>query len=181
MDSGIALSPKAPEPRRDGSASPTAGKRAALDGETGESAVPMAKKPRFERSDFGRVAEIVLVLAAMGRMRGGRDPTEAELGLMMEAREKLASVCATLAPEDIVAGDAIGRVIEDLGLNGKPKDQRLGFTVPKLSIAEKLTFAKRKVWFSLNFFVFSTACYVLFYWVDGVVIFQGFLDHVVAT
>ncbi|XP_048130491.1 uncharacterized protein LOC115742836 [Rhodamnia argentea] len=145
MDSGIALSPEAPEPRADGSASPTGEKRGALDGGTGGSAVPTAKKPRFGRADFGRVAEIVLVLAAMGRMRGGRDPTEAELGLMMEAREKLASVCATLAPEDIVAGDAIGRVIEDLGLNGKPKEQRLGYTVPKLSIAEKLTFAKRKM------------------------------------
>ncbi|XP_056163930.1 uncharacterized protein LOC115666572 [Syzygium oleosum] len=147
MDSAIALSPEAPEPpRADGpAASPAGQKRGALDGGSGEAAVPAAKKPRFERAEFGRVAEIVLVLAAMGRMRGGRDPTEAELGLMAEAREKLASACATLAPEDIVAGDAVGRVIEDLGLNGKPKDQRLGYTVPKSSIAEKLTFAKRKM------------------------------------
>lgn len=153
MDSAIALSPEAPEPpRADGpAASPAGQKRGAPDGGSGEAAVPAAKKPRLERAEFARVAEIVLVLAAMGRMRGGRDPTEAELGLMAEAREKLASACATLAPEDIVAGDAVGRVIEDLGLNGKPKDQRLGYTVPKSSIAEKLTFAKRKVRFSLNF------------------------------
>lgn len=137
MDSGIALS-------ADGSASPPQ-KRGTPDGGAGGSAAPAAKRTRFEGAEFGRVAEIVLVLAAMGRMRGGRDPTEAEIGLMMEAREKLASACAALAPEDIVAGDAVGRVVEDLGLNGKHKDQRSAYAVPKLSIAEKLTFTKRKM------------------------------------
>ncbi|KAF8017422.1 hypothetical protein BT93_H2559 [Corymbia citriodora subsp. variegata] len=146
MDSAIALPPEAPEPRADGSASPAGHKRGPPDGAgAGESAAPAGKRPRFEQADFGRVAEIVLVLAAMGRMRGGRDPTEAEIGLMLEAREKLASVCATLVPGDIVASDAVGRVIEDLGLNGKPKDQRSGSPVPKLSIAEKLTSTKRKM------------------------------------
>ncbi|KAI4306158.1 hypothetical protein L6164_029459 [Bauhinia variegata] len=92
-----------------------------------------------------RVAEIVLVLSTMAAMRGGRKPTEVENELMMEARAKLADLCQELAPKDIVAREAIGTVIEDLGLNGKIKDQRLGFRAPKISIAERFSHAKGKM------------------------------------
>lgn len=96
--------------------------------------------------ELKRVAEIVLVLSAMSRMRGGgKGPTEAEVELMAEARAKLAEACAALAPKDVVGREAIGAVIEDLGLNGKLKDQRLGFRTPKLTIKEKFDNAKRKV------------------------------------
>ncbi|XP_031402142.1 uncharacterized protein LOC116211765 isoform X1 [Punica granatum] len=149
MDPEAAPSPKmeAPEPEiPEGVPSPGAGdKRRVSDGEDAEPTPPSPKKPRRGAGDLGRVAEIVLVLSAMGRMRGGRDPTEVELGLMAEAREKLAAICETLQPKDIVGRDAVGRVIEDLGLNGKARDQRLGFKVPKLSIAEKLAFTRRKM------------------------------------
>ncbi|CAA3027644.1 phd finger [Olea europaea subsp. europaea] len=90
-----------------------------------------------------KVAEMVLVLAAMGKMRGGSRTTEAEKDLMKEARERLVKVCEGFAPEDVFPRDAFGGVIEDMGLN-KLKEQRLGFRPPKLSIAEKLLISKRK-------------------------------------
>ncbi|KAG6689795.1 hypothetical protein I3843_11G190200 [Carya illinoinensis] len=101
--------------------------------------------------ELKRVAEIVLVLSTMARMRGGKSPTEAEVDLMAEARAKLAEACAALAPKDVVGREAIGTVIEDLGLNGKVKDQRLGFRAPKLTIKEKVDNAKRKMDESKNF------------------------------
>ncbi|CAL5390385.1 unnamed protein product [Camellia sinensis] len=107
--------------------------------ENGELGVPAAKKAR----NVKKVAEIVLVLAAMGKMRGGRSPTAAEKEMMVEAREKLVEVCEEFAPKDVFPRDAFGAVIEDLGLN-KLKEQRLGFRPPKVSIAEKLLFTKQK-------------------------------------
>lgn len=93
-----------------------------------------------------RVAEIVLVLSAMAKMRGGgRDPTDAELGLMAEAREGLVEICEGLAPKDIAGRDAIGAVIEDLGLNAKQKEMKLGFRMPRLTISERLSIAKKKI------------------------------------
>lgn len=92
-----------------------------------------------------RVAEIVLVLSTMAGMRGGKSPTEAEVNLMEEARAKLVEICQDLAPKDLVARDAIGTVIEDLGLNWKLKDQRLGFRGTRLSIKEKIALTKKKV------------------------------------
>nr|DAD32593.1 TPA_asm: hypothetical protein HUJ06_011444 [Nelumbo nucifera] len=49
-----------------------------------------------------RVAEIVLVLPALGKMRGGRSTTAVEKGLMAEAREKLVEMCEVLAPRDVL-------------------------------------------------------------------------------
>ncbi|GLU23835.1 hypothetical protein SLE2022_398110 [Rubroshorea leprosula] len=93
-----------------------------------------------------RVAEIVLLLSAMAKMRGGgRSPTDVELGLMTEARQKLVEICGELAPGDIVGRDAIGAVIEDLGLNAKLKEQRLGFRMPRLTILERFSIAKKKM------------------------------------
>ena len=95
-----------------------------------------------------RVAEIVLVLSTMATIRGGgKKPTEIEIRLMEEARIKLVELCEGLAPKDIVARDAIGAVIEDLGLHDKVKDQKLGFRVPRLTIAERFSQSRRKVWF----------------------------------
>lgn len=109
-----------------------------------------SKKPRLVcgtgGGDLKRVAEIVLVLSTMSNIRGGKKPTDLEVGLMAEARAKLVELCQGLAPKDIVARDAIGAVIEDLGLNGNLKDQRLGFLGPKLTIAERLSATKKKVW-----------------------------------
>ena len=53
--------------------------------------------------------------------------------------------------------DAIGAVIEDLGLNGKLKDQRLGYSA-KLTISYKRSLGQRKVCSSLQsdeFFCFE--------------------------
>ncbi|KZV56382.1 hypothetical protein F511_00379 [Dorcoceras hygrometricum] len=97
--------------------------------------------------DVKKVAEMVLVLAAMGKMRGGKGPTEAEKELMAEARHTLVKICQGFAPKDVFPRDAFGCLIDDLGLN-KLKEQKLGFRPPKISIAEKLLISKRKAVFS---------------------------------
>ncbi|XP_073309155.1 uncharacterized protein [Primulina huaijiensis] len=94
--------------------------------------------------DVKKVADMVLVLAAMGKMRGGKGPTEAEKDLMAEARDTLVKICQGFAPKDVFPRDAFGGLIDDLGLN-KLKEQRLGFRPPKISISEKLLISKRKM------------------------------------
>lgn len=116
---------------------------------------PPLKKPRFDE-EVNRVAEIVLVLSAMRKIRGGKNPTELEIELMVEAKSKLVDMCQEFTPNDIIGRDAIGAVIEDLGLNGKLKDQRLGFRAPKLTISEKLSLGKRKVFVSFFLLLFFT-------------------------
>ncbi|XP_048420174.1 protein piccolo isoform X1 [Pyrus x bretschneideri] len=114
----------------------------------GDLGTQLHKKPRLgpnSGKDLRRVAEIVLALSTMAKIRGGKKPTEPEIGLMGEARSKLVELCEGLAPKDIVGRDAIGAVIEDLGLNAMLKEQRLGFRGPKLTIAEKFLQTKRKV------------------------------------
>ncbi|XP_008227014.1 PREDICTED: uncharacterized protein LOC103326553 [Prunus mume] len=123
-------------------------KRPIQNGAEGELGTQFNKKPRLgpnSEKDLRRVAEIVLVLSTMAKIRGGKKPTEPEIGLMGEARSKLVELCEGLAPKDIVARDAIGAVIEDLGLNGKLKEQRLGFRGTKLTIAEKFSLTKKKM------------------------------------
>ncbi|CAL9221570.1 unnamed protein product [Arabidopsis halleri] len=105
---------------------------------------PPAKKQRFDE-ELNRVAEIVLVLSALGRMRGGETPSALELELMFEARSKLAGMCQEFVPKDIIRKDHVKAVIDDLGLNGKLKDHRLGFRAPKVTISEKLSLGKRKM------------------------------------
>ncbi|KFK35921.1 hypothetical protein AALP_AA4G053600 [Arabis alpina] len=105
---------------------------------------PPLKKARFDE-EVNRVAEIVLVLSALRKIRGGKNPTELELELMVEAKSKLVEMCQEFNPKDLIGRDAIGAVIEDLGLNCKVKDQRLGFRAPKLTISEKLSLGKRKM------------------------------------
>lgn len=140
---------------------------------------PAPKKARGEViGNTKKVAEMVLVLAALGKMRGGRVPTAAEREMMAEAREGLAQVCQSFAPKDVFPRDAFGAVMEDLGLN-KLKDQRLGFRPPKVSIAEKLLIAKEKVGqiFASFFFrgktrLYSSSTPVLFTFSTGNVYFD---------
>ncbi|XP_027940344.1 uncharacterized protein LOC114194370 [Vigna unguiculata] len=114
--------------------------------QNGDSDQRCAKKPKVDAdAELKRVAEIVLVLSTMATVRAGRKPSDAEVELMREARAKLAGLCQGLAPKDIVAREAIGTVIEDLGLHSKLKDQRLGFRTPKMSIAERYSHAKWKM------------------------------------
>ncbi|KAF2303820.1 hypothetical protein GH714_023612 [Hevea brasiliensis] len=120
-------------------------KRPVENGETEELGVRSTKKANCGAGEMQRVAEIVLVLSTMAGMRGGKSPTEAEVNLMAEARAKLVEICQDLAPKDLVARDAIGTVIEDLGLNWKLKDQRLGFRGTRLSIKEKISLSKKKM------------------------------------
>lgn len=127
--------------------SPAVGEKRGI--ENGDVSVP--KKQR-SGGELKRVAEIVLVLSAMGKMRGGgMNPTAAETGLMAEAREILAEMCEEMAPKDIVGREAIGNVIEELGLNSKLKEQRLGFRSAGMSISQKVLFTKMKVKKGLKF------------------------------
>lgn len=122
-------------------------KRAVENGEDCELEVPLSKKVKIDEvlsGDMKKVAEIVLVLAAMGKIRAGRSPTVAETEMMVEAREKLVDLCKGFAPKDVFPRDAFGTVIEDLGLS-KLREQKLGFRSPKMSIAEKLLLTKRKM------------------------------------
>ncbi|GAV85863.1 BAH domain-containing protein [Cephalotus follicularis] len=115
------------------------------DGGEGESVGPPVankKKGRRVEEEMRKVAEIVLVLSGLGRIRGGRVPTKAEVELMGEARARLAEMCEGLRPRDVVGKDEIEAVLEDLGLNGKLKP---GFLTSKLSVSDKFLLSKRKM------------------------------------
>lgn len=94
------------------------------------------------------VAEMLLVLSAMGKMRGGRSPTDVEKEMVEEARERLAEMCMKFAPKDVFPCDGFGGVIEELGLNKVKQKSIVGgdWQPPKMSITEKLMATKRKVW-----------------------------------
>ncbi|KAG8072161.1 hypothetical protein GUJ93_ZPchr0006g42927 [Zizania palustris] len=94
-----------------------------------------------------RVAEIVMVLAAAGEVRGGREPTAAERALAAEARERLAAVVSegAVRPKDLFPGEAVRAVVEDLGLNRARDPAAMGFRPPKASIADRLLLTKRKM------------------------------------
>ncbi|PUZ77381.1 hypothetical protein GQ55_1G366700 [Panicum hallii var. hallii] len=94
-----------------------------------------------------RVAEIVMVLAAAGEVRGGREPTAAERALAAEARERLAAAVAegSVRPKDLFPGEAVRAVVEDLGLNRAKDPAAMGFRPPKASIADRLMLTKRKM------------------------------------
>lgn len=91
-----------------------------------------------------KVAGIVLVLATVAEMRGGRKPTPVEVKMMVEAREKLAEICEEFAPKAVFPREAFGTIIEDLGLN-RLRETKLGIRPPKMSIAEKLELTKQKM------------------------------------
>uniref|UniRef100_A0A0A9CNZ9 PHD-type domain-containing protein n=1 Tax=Arundo donax TaxID=35708 RepID=A0A0A9CNZ9_ARUDO len=94
-----------------------------------------------------RVAEIVMVLAAAGEVRGGREPTAAERALVAEARERLAAAVAACAvrPKDLFPGEAVRAVVQDLDLNPAKDPAPMGFRPPKASIADRLILTKRKM------------------------------------
>ncbi|KAJ8431678.1 hypothetical protein Cgig2_007500 [Carnegiea gigantea] len=102
------------------------------------------RKRENGEEEVKRVAEIVLVLSAMARMRGGKDPTAVEKAMMAEARAKVVALCEELAPKDILPRESFGVLIDDLGLN-RLKEQRLGFRTPKLSISDKMALTKRRM------------------------------------
>ncbi|KAJ1280747.1 hypothetical protein BS78_04G256900 [Paspalum vaginatum] len=100
-----------------------------------------------EAAGLRRVAEIVMVLAAAGEVRGGREPTPAERALAAEARERLAAAVAegAVRPKDLFPGEAVRAVVEDLGLNRAKDPAAMGFRPPKASIADRLMLTKRKM------------------------------------
>lgn len=98
-----------------------------------------------EDRDLKRVAEIVLVLEAMGQMRGGKDPTDFERGLAVEARHKLVEICASSAkPNDLFSTDSARVLAADLGFSSV-KDRMGNRPTKKISIVEKLAITKKKV------------------------------------
>lgn len=114
-------------------------------GDDDDAAAPRRKRPRV--GELGRLAEIVMVLSAMGEMRGGRDPSDAERAMAAEAAERLVRVCGGdgIRPKDLFSADAVRVLVEDLGLN-RGRDYAAGFRPPpKVSIAEKLTLTKKKM------------------------------------
>ncbi|KAJ8477978.1 hypothetical protein OPV22_021705 [Ensete ventricosum] len=118
-------------------------------GDEGHAEVPAAESPATKKrardgGDLKRVAEIVMVLSAMGQMRGGRQPTAAEKALVAEARERLVAMCEGVKPKELFSGEAVRVVVEDLGLN-RSKDPVMGFRPPKISIADKLLLTKKKI------------------------------------
>lgn len=139
MSSTVETQMEASDPR-----SEAVGEKRQLIEEGDDVLLPPRKRVRGGGSELKKVAEMVLVLAAMGKMRGGKGPTDAEKELMNEARSRLTEVCEGFAPKDVFPRDAFGGLIEDLGLI-KHKEQRVGFRPPKVSIAEKLLLSKRKV------------------------------------
>ncbi|KAI5063938.1 hypothetical protein GOP47_0020608 [Adiantum capillus-veneris] len=70
------------------------------------------------------VADIVLVLAGLGLIRAGRDPTQEERRLQAEAYGHLGFLVQELGPRDLVSQDAVENLIEDLGLR-KPEGQEV--------------------------------------------------------
>ncbi|GJM86659.1 hypothetical protein PR202_ga02539 [Eleusine coracana subsp. coracana] len=108
---------------------------------------PAGKRRRGGDDGLRRVAEIVMVLAAAGEVRGGREPTAAERALAAEARERLAAAVAegAVRPKDLFPGEAVRAVVEDLGLNRAKDPAAMGFRPPKASIADRLMLTKRKM------------------------------------
>ncbi|XP_039791236.1 PHD finger protein At3g20280-like isoform X2 [Panicum virgatum] len=109
---------------------------------------PAGKRRRGDEvAGLRRVAEIVMVLAAAGEVRGGREPTAAERALAAEARERLAAAVAegAVRPKDLFPAEAVRAVVEDLGLNRAKDPAAMGFRPPKASIADRLMLTKRKM------------------------------------
>ncbi|KAJ0974628.1 hypothetical protein J5N97_016593 [Dioscorea zingiberensis] len=101
-------------------------------------------RPPGEVGDLKRVAEIVMVLSAMGEMRTGGVSSAVVKSLVAEALEKLAKACEIVNPRDLFSREAVTVLVEDLGLN-RSRDPMSGFRPPKTSIAEKLLLTKRKM------------------------------------
>ncbi|XP_047334767.1 uncharacterized protein LOC124938385 [Impatiens glandulifera] len=149
MDSSLeTLAADSLEERPEGFAAAVGDKRPLENGETGESGeacLVSTKKYRNMNGDVKDVAQIILVLSTMATMRAGELPTDAEKEMMAVAREKLAKVCECFAPKDVFPNQAIFTVMDDLGLSKLKERRPGGFVPPKMSISEKLFFAKQKM------------------------------------
>ncbi|KAM7498936.1 hypothetical protein LguiA_023350 [Lonicera macranthoides] len=119
-------------------------KRPAEDGELTVQSPKKARREGILARDMKKVAEIVLVLDTLGKMRSERSPTDAEREMMADARGKLVELCQGFAPKDVFPREVFGGIIDDLGLS-KLREERLGFRPLKMSIAEKLLLSKRKM------------------------------------
>nr|GEX39263.1 putative bromo adjacent homology (BAH) domain protein [Tanacetum cinerariifolium] len=63
-----------------------------------------------------KVAEILLVLATMVEMRGGRKASSVEVEMMIEAQRKLVEICEEFGPKDVFENDVFGIIVDDLRL-----------------------------------------------------------------
>ncbi|KAM3189259.1 hypothetical protein ACQJBY_067898 [Aegilops geniculata] len=104
------------------------------------------KRPRGG-GELGRVAEIVMVLAAAGEARGGRAPTAAERALVAEARGRLAASVAAVEvrPNELYPREAVRALVEDLGLGRARDPAAMGYHPRRASIAERILLTKRKM------------------------------------
>ncbi|XP_017258301.1 uncharacterized protein LOC108227580 [Daucus carota subsp. sativus] len=91
-----------------------------------------------------KVAEIVLVLATMGKIRGGEVPSGVEMEMMEDARARLVEVSEQFAPKDVFPTQVFGSIIEDLGLDCS-RERKLGFQPPKVSIGQRVNITKQKM------------------------------------
>lgn len=123
-------------------------KRLSDNGELEVRSVKKAKSGGELNDGIRKVAEIVLVLATMGKISGGEAPSLVEVEMMENARAKLVEVSEQFAPKDVFPSHAFGSIIEDLGLDCS-RGHKLGFQPPKISIGQKLNLTKQKVCFSL--------------------------------
>lgn len=102
------------------------------------------QKRRRGGGELARVAEMVMVLAAAGEARGGRDPTAMERALAAEARGKLAAAVEEVArPRELVPREAVCALVGDLGLDRTAT--AMGYRPRRVSIAERVLLTKRKV------------------------------------
>ncbi|KAJ0989744.1 hypothetical protein J5N97_008100 [Dioscorea zingiberensis] len=94
--------------------------------------------------ELKRIAEIVMVLSAIGNVRSSRDPTPVERALVAEAKARLATVCTTVRPKDLFPKEAVMGLVKDLGLDSS-NDRFLRSRPARMSIAEKFLASKRKM------------------------------------
>lgn len=119
-------------------------KRLSENGELEVRSVKKAKSGGELGHGIKKVAEIVLVLATMGKIRGGEIPSVVEMEMMEDAKAKLVEVSEQFAPKDVFPTHAFGSIIEDLGLDCS-RGHKLGFQPPMISIGQKLNLTKQKM------------------------------------
>lgn len=87
----------------------------------GEPAMKKVKRVHGEvEMVLRQTAEIVMVLVGVGALRGGAQPSPLECQLAIEAYEKLATLVAFSAPQDLVSKDALQSLIQQLTVPPPP-------------------------------------------------------------
>lgn len=140
-------------------------KRLSEDGEFEVRSVKKAKSSVELGDEIKKVAEIVLVLATMGKIRGGKVPSLIEMEMMEDARGKLVEVSQKFTPKDVFPIHSFGSIIEDLGIDA-PRGHKIGFQPPKMSIAHKLNVTKHKVCFLLILVMIIIVSIIFAYWLE---------------